>query len=162
MKYIAYILLVTMVLASCSSIECSLNHLVSTHYAFWSETDGVQTLHDTLSISIRKRDGRDSVLLNRGVEISNFSLPMSYAGDADTLYFRFTPTGSEKSICDTILVEKTNTPHFESVECEPNYFHTITRVGYTHHYIKSVAINNTAVEYETTTPHILLTLPADK
>ena len=160
MKYITNIL-AAIVLTACSSIDCSLNHVVHSQYAFWNENGELQMLHDTLSVSIHTSDGRDSVLLNRGVELNSFSLPMSYTADTDTLFFRFTPTGGMASICDTVLVSKTNTPHFESVECEPNYFHTITEVSYTHHYIKSIAINNIDVNYDTTKPHILLTIPAN-
>ncbi len=52
---------------------------------------------------------------------------MSYANSADTLYFEVQDR-LERVFKDTVIVAKDNQPHFESIDCSPSYFHTITGV----------------------------------
>lgn len=48
------------------------------------DTDGkVDTLADTLTIFTNRVDGNDSVLINRSVKTTEFSLPISYAQNQD-------------------------------------------------------------------------------
>ena len=54
----------------------------------------------------------------------------------------------------TITITKTNTPHFESTECGPAYYHTIEGVSTTNHKIESVTINDTEVNHDGTKEHI--------
>lgn len=67
-----------------------------------------------------------------------------------------TPTSS---ICAPTLfstpsrVTKTNTPHFESVDCGVAYFHVITGVRYTRNAIDSIVINHKEVNYDATQQH---------
>ena len=44
-----------------------------------------KTLKDTLTISTKKIEGTDSVLINKDVNVDSFSLPMSYSLDEDVL-----------------------------------------------------------------------------
>ena len=110
------------------------------------------TLTDTLTILTARRDGQDTIIYNKGVKATSFSLPMSYTRDQDALFFLLKDTLG-RTVRDTIRVSKTNTPHFESVDCAMSYFHTITAVSTSHHTIDSVVLINPNVTYDTSSPH---------
>ena len=93
-------------------------------------------------------NGTDSILINKDVKVTSLSVPMSYTQDADILYFEIHKKTS--TTIDTVKVEKTNIPHFESVDCSASYFHKITNVSCTHHAIDSIVINNPNVTYDKT------------
>lgn len=134
-------------MAACSSIDCPLNNVVYTNYKLEGP---VQTLPDTLTISTQRFNGMDSVLINQQVNTDSFSLPMSYGRPEDVLYFH---TGH---LHDTVWIEKTNEPHFESVDCGLNYFHTITGVRFTRHALDSIVINHNRVSYDVTQKHFYI------
>lgn len=144
---IVLVVIVLVGIVACSSIDCPLNNTVYSNYVLQGP---VQTLPDTLTITTQKADGLDTLLINRQVNTESFSLPMSYSNDEDVLYFRC------NHLRDTVWVEKTNYPHFESVDCGTNYFHTITGVRYTRHAIDSVTINHNSVNYDTTNEHFYI------
>ena len=77
---------------------------------------------------------------------------MSYTRDQDALFILLKDTLG-RTVRDTIRVSKTNTPHFESVDCAMSYFHTITGVSTSHHAIDSVVLINPNVTYDTSSPH---------
>lgn len=132
---------------SCSSIECPLNNVVYTNYQLRGP---VTTLPDTLTISTMRTDGLDSVLINQQVNTDSFSLPVSYGKEEDVLFFR------TNHLLDTVWVTKTNEPHFESVDCGLNYFHTLTGVRFTRHAIDSVVINHKSVNYDASPKHFYI------
>ena len=132
---------------SCSSVDCPMNSLVYTQYAVCNADGSTATLQDTLTISTNRADGNDSVLINHQVNTDSFSLPMSYGHDVDELYLQV------NSLIDTIWVEKTNKPHFESVDCGVAYFHTLQRVRYTRHALDSIVVNHKDVNYDATKKH---------
>ena len=140
-------------LAACSSIDCPLNSLVYTQYQLMDAAGRVDTLADTLTISTKRTDGNDSVLINRSVRTTEFSLPISYSQPQDVFFVETIDTLTKAVTLDTITVEKVDRPHFESVDCSPSYFHTITAVGTTHNAIDSVVINNPDVDYDTSRKH---------
>ena len=140
-------------LAACSSIDCPLNSLVYTQYQLMNAAGRVDTLADTLTISTKRTDGNDSVLINRSVRTTEFSLPISYSQPQDVFFVETIDTLTKTVTLDTITVEKVDRPHFESVDCSPSYFHTITAVGTTHNAIDSVVINNPDVDYDTSRKH---------
>ena len=133
--------------AACTSVDCPLNNAVYTNYQL---AGPVTTLPDSLTISTERSDGTDSVLINKQTNTTEFSLPVSYAHDEDVLYFQ---TGQ---LLDTVVVSKTNQPHFESVDCGVNYFHTITNVRYTRHALDSIIINHNDVNYDVTPKHFYI------
>ncbi len=147
MRKLLYLLLGATTLAACSSIDCPLNNTVSSNYVL---RGSVATLPDTLTISSMRSDGFDSVLINKQLDTDSFSLPMSYNRPEDILVMQ------TNSLFDTIRVEKTNTPHFESVDCGVNYFHTITNVTYTRHAIDSVVIHHNIVNYDASQQHFYI------
>lgn len=134
-------------LISCSTIDCPLNNTVFANYKLQGP---VTTLPDTLTISTTRMDGMDTVLINRQVNTDSFTLPVSYGQPEDVLYFH---TGRLR---DTVWIEKTNQPHFESVDCGLNYFHTITGVRFTRHAIDSIVINHNEVNYDFTPKHFYI------
>ena len=140
-------------LVACSSIDCPLNSLVYTQYQLMNAAGRVDTLADTLTISTKRTDGNDSVLINRSVRTTEFSLPISYSQPQDVFFVETIDTLTKTVTLDTITVEKVDRPHFESVDCSPSYFHTITAVGTTHNAIDSVVINNPDVDYDTSRKH---------
>lgn len=142
-RHIAMLPLMLMV-AACSSVDCPLNNAVYANYRLMGK---VTTLPDTLTISTARANGADSILINLQVNTDSFSLPMSYGQDTDVLYFR------TNSLVDTVWVDKTNRPHFESVDCGLNYFHTITGVRNTRHAIDSIVVNQKEVTYDATQKH---------
>jgi hypothetical protein len=117
------------------------------------------TLHDTLYVFTLRRDRSDSTLLNRGIEISSFQLPMGYANPEDTLFF-FRHNQDDEWATDTVWVKKENFPHFESVDCSASFFHTITAVRSTRHGIDSIVINYEDVDYDPSPEHLHIYLKA--
>mgnify|MGYP001679386261 CR=1 FL=1 len=147
MRKLFFFLVIAAVFGACSSIDCPLNNTVYTNYLLRGP---VQTLPDTITISTRTGDGSDSVIINKQVNTSSFSLPMSYLRDEDIFVVQ------TNQLLDTIAVQKTNTPHFESVDCGVNYFHTITGVRFTRHALDSVVIHNNSVNYDVSQKHFYI------
>lgn len=146
-----------LLISSCSSIDCPLNSLVYTQYQLRNAAGEVDTLStDTLTISTTRADGNDSVVLNKSVRTTEFTLPISYANTQDVFFFELKDTLTKASTIDTVSVTKENTPHFESVDCAPAFFHTITSVTHTSHRIDSIVINNPEVNYDTTKKHLYI------
>ena len=131
-------------LAACDSIDCTLYNTVSLACSFYSEGQAVK-LTDTLTVSAL---GTDSILVNSLIGASKLELPLSYSQDADTLVLRI--YGEEYDLSDTLWVEKTNTPHFESPDCPTTMFPQIKSVRHTSTFIDSVTITRNLVDYDQT------------
>lgn len=144
-------LLMAIMASACTSIDCALNHSVRCQYALCDANgEKVQLTGGQLTVSTRRTsDGSDTTLLNRQENASTFALPMSMANAADTLTFTIT-VGDDFSQSDVVVIEKTNNPHFESVDCAPYYYHTITSVRSTHNFIDSIVVNNKNVTNDAT------------
>lgn len=159
MKQLRSIFLVMAVcaIAACTSIDCSIDNVVAAQWQLRSG-NGLDTLTtDTLTIYTTRADGQDTILYNRGTGITSFSLPMSHLREADVLYLHLTDTASNVWN-DTITLSKTNQPHMESVDCSPQYHHTLTGVAYTTHIIDSLVINEPNVNNDATKQNLLLYL----
>ena len=155
MRTVTMAVVVTIVMVSigaCSSIDCPVQNTVSTQYAFPTAAGERDTLADTLTVSTIRQNGTDSILLNRSVMTTDFSLPVSYTANADTLQFLLADTTGHTT-ADTVVVMKTNTPHFESVDCNISFFHEITGVTFTRHFIDTIIVRNKTVNYDTSTLH---------
>ena len=135
---------------SCSTIDCPVNNIVETRYRFY-DTDGDSlVLADTLTITSVRKDGSE-VVLNRKIGCATVPVPISYSHPEDILVFNIYNT--EYSMVDTVWVKKDDIPHFESVDCNASFFHTITDIRYTTNVIDSIVINNPTVDYDKTTIH---------
>ena len=141
---------------SCSSIDCPLNSLVYTQYQLMTADGRADTLADTLTISTARMEGNDSVLINKDFKVTEFSLPISYSQPQDVFFVETKDTVQKITRFDTITVVKEDHPHFESVDCSPSFFHTLTSVSSTNNAIDSVVIKNPDVNYDTTKKHFYI------
>lgn len=151
-----WLFLIILITASCTTIDCPLNSLVYTQYKLMNAEGKADTLTDTLTISTVKTDGTDSILINKNINTTEFALPISYSLPQDVFYFETKDTLTGTATIDTVTVTKTDRPHFESVDCSPLYFHTITAVSTTHNAIDSAKIINSDVSYDTSKKHIYI------
>lgn len=107
---------------SCSNIDCPLSNTVASKYVFYNSAGGAAaTFADTLTV---RALGSDTVLYNRGVNLSEVDIPMSYRAAADTLLLDISDAGARRT--DTLVVAHTNEAHFESIDCSASMFHRIT------------------------------------
>ena len=142
-------------LTGCSDLGCGVHNPVMANYVIQGDS-----LRDTLTISAIRGSKPDTVLVNRLIKTSKFSLPMSYGGAQDRLRFVLT-NAAGRSVVDTITISKTNVSHFESVDCAPTFFHKLTAVSTTGRGISQISINNPNVDYDGTKEniHIRITRP---
>ena len=135
-------------LATRGTTTTSLNYLsqISDFQVIGFYSDGSKvSITDTLTITT----GTDEhILVNRMLGASEWEIPMSYWQDEDTLSLHV--TGEGYSLTDTVWIQKTNMPHFESPDCPTPMFHEITAVRSTHHFIDSVTIVQAYVNYAQT------------
>ena len=149
---------VVVFLAACSSIDCPVQNKVALNFAVKAyDGSGVEvtdTLNDTLYVWTQRKNGTDTLLLNRLVAKTSFSLPLSYSHPEDMLVFGIIPVDSTDATLDTVWVQKEDIPHFESVDCSAHFFHRLTAVRSTHFGIDTVIINNPSVTYDSSADHI--------
>lgn len=154
----------SLLVAACTSIECPVNNMVAINYQLQKSDGSTDTLLvDTLWVRTPtpQSDKKDSLILNRlcGATATKFSLPVSHTLPEDVICMTVKDTIGTTWL-DTIWVQKNNYDHFESVDCQASYFHTITGVRFTHRLIDTLIINNTEVNYDPSTTHLLLRLKA--
>ncbi|MDD6895861.1 MAG: DUF6452 family protein [Prevotellaceae bacterium] len=159
MRLLMTAMAVALVLGACTSIDCPVENNVATQYRLL-KSDGTQdTLRDTITVMIRKAKGNDTILLNKSVDTQSFQLPISYTNDIDT--FTIIRTGTDYEVKDTLLLEKTNLPQFESVDCKLVYFHDVLSMKHTCHGIDSILINKVRIDYDTNAEHFYIFFKAD-
>lgn len=162
MRKIVLSLLLTVAVAACTNIDCPVQNTVLTNYSLMRADGTPDTLNtDTLWVWTPRSDGSDTLLINRlcGATATAFNLPISYTLPEDTICTLLMDTIGNYWP-DTIYIKKDNNPHFESVDCQPAFFHTITEVRSTHHGIDSVTIQQRQVTYDTSQTHFYLYLKA--
>ena len=136
-------------MAACTSIDCPVENNVATLYKL-QKADGTQdTLHDTLTVLTRLARGVDTVILNKSVETTSFQLPISYTNAADI--FTFVRKSDTRELTDTVWIEKTNLPQFESVDCKLVYFHDVTSLRHTRNGIDSISVKKGRIDYDSNT-----------
>ena len=143
-----------MVIGACTSIDCPVQNKVSTIYNLKKANGSTDTLTvDTLTIMTKTIDKGDTVtLLNSTTGVTYFDVSISYTQPEDVLYFILCDTLGN-TYRDTVRVEKENYQHFESVDCQPAYFHHLTNVSTTHHIIDSIVISKSTVNYDDKNEH---------
>ena len=154
-----FLFVVVVWLTACSTIDCPVENTVAVQYEIRDKAGNELSITDSLSIVSTRQDG-DYVVLNRLSDKSSFSIPISYAYPEDVLYFCFKNLDNDSIVVDTVCIEKDDFPHFESVDCNASFFHEITNVQYTRHYIDSLVLLNKSVTYDQTTVHFRL-VPKD-
>ncbi len=143
------------ILTACSSIDCPLNNRVYTNYILQTAEHNVDTMKLFMTISTNRTDGSDTVIVNKDLNVTQFSLPISNAQHSDVFFVELADSLGSSTL-DTVTVNKENYMHFESTDCTPSYFHTLTSVSSTHNAIDSVVINTNAVDYDTTKKHFYI------
>lgn len=141
-----FVMLLPLPFHSCSSIECPVQNTVATVYEL------KDTLKDTLTVWTKRKDGKDTVLLNMLINATQFQLPISQQHEVDTLIFNT----RRLAVTDTVWVEKNDMPHFESVDCGTAYFHQLTSIRSTHLGIDTLVITKSFVDYDLSSTHILV------
>ena len=91
---------------ACTSVDCPVDNRVAVVYKLSNSDNTQMTLTDTLTIATRIANGTDSILLNKSVETSDFTLPVSLTNECDT--FTFERKGNGYAVTDTVWMEKTN------------------------------------------------------
>ena len=152
-KIIPIILFAILTMVGCSTLDCPLNNTVYTKYKLAGNITKLTGSY--LTISTTKKDGEDSILINKDENVDSFLLPVSYTGTEDILYFEV-QDAEQRSYKDTVTVSKDNQPHFESIDCSPSYFHTLMGVKTTHNLIDSIVINHKDVNFDATKAHFLI------
>jgi len=160
MKHLPYLLWM-LLLVACSSIDCPVDNVVQTQYKVVRYDDSDFALPDSLSVTSTKGNGRDTLLLNKLIAASKFTLPISYSHPEDVLVFHFDFESDDPLIAsvhevDTVWVKKDDHPHFESVDCNATFFHTLTGVRCTHNYIDTIVIKDPSVTFNDETIHFYL------
>jgi hypothetical protein len=151
-KWMAILAMVLMI--SCTSIDCPVNNLVRTRYQFTSSAGDSLKLLDTLSVVSTRKDGRDTLIFNKGVNVCKFHLPISYSHPEDVLVFYF--DGENLHETDTLWMKKDDIPHFESVDCNASFFHKLTDIRHTHNCLDSVVIVNPSVTNDDAVVHVYI------
>jgi hypothetical protein len=152
MKRVTFLLLGVLV-AACTSIDCPVESNVATLYQV-CHSDGTELkLNDTITVTTKTASDSDTVVYNKGIGISSFSLPISYKHPEDVMVFNFDNDNNSLHVSDTVWIKKEDYPHFESVDCSAAFFHIITDVRYTCNYIDSIVIKNPSVTYDSKTVH---------
>lgn len=112
-------------LSACSNIDCPLDNVVSLQCNLYdASTQSALTLSDVLSVTPA---GRDTLLLNQATGIKSFLLPLKEAGTQDTLLLHFANAQGAVQV-DSLFVNHTPQPHFESLDCPSSVFHTLNAV----------------------------------
>lgn len=132
-----------LLLAGCSNIECPLENIVALRSGLYtSEDHAALELSDTLTVRVA---GSDSVLLNRAIGISSFELPVRYRSGADTFLLRFSNSRGQAAT-DSIILNHTNMPHFENIDCPAAMFHTIDQIRWTSHTLREMPLTIDSVD----------------
>ena len=139
---------------SCSSVDCPVRNTVRCYYNVYDKDGALLQMPDTLTVYTKRADGSDTILLNRGIGLQTFDLPVSYTRQVDTLFFHFYK--DDYNVTDTVWIKKENYPHFESMECKVAYFHELTEFSYTTHAIDSLILKNQKVDYDDQTTHFYI------
>ena len=163
MKRLPYICLL-MWLAACSSIDCPVNSIVETIWKVYDSEGQELKLSDTLTVTTVRKDGqeitvmngRDNTVLNKLTSKSTFNLPISNSHPEDIFVFHFDNANDSVHVTDTVWIKKDDYAHFESVDCNSIFFHTLTNIRYTKNYLDSIVIKNPSVTYDYETVHLHL------
>lgn len=126
--------------------ECSLNNIAYNRICFYTADgsgNGEQyALPEILTVKMMI-NGRDSIVVNHIQGAKEVSLPVSYAKECDTVIFSY-----EGRTTDTLYVQHTNIPIYQSMECGVIMHHTLTGLINTESLIDSTAITDANVNFE--------------
>ena len=138
-------------LMGCSSIDCPLDNVVMMQCNFYSsETQTPMKLEQILTVIPA---GHDTILLNQISSVESVLLPLKEGADCDTLLLHLANQQGQ-SATDTLFIDHTRHPHFESMDCPNSVFHQIISARVTSHPLSelpltadSVSIVRSSVDY---------------
>ena len=126
--------------------ECSLNNVAYNRIGFYTVNEsGVSeqyALPEILTVKMMI-NGRDSIVVNHIQGATGLSLPVSYAKECDTVIFNY-----EEKTTDTLYVQHTNIPIYQSMECGVIMNHTLMGLRNTESLIDSTVITDVNVNFE--------------
>lgn len=125
--------------------DCELDNTSYDNIAFYTIEDGKEEAYiyqSPLTVSLMV-NGEESVMINHVVNTGNVSLPMSYTQERDTVIFRY-----DDGLCDSLYIDHTNTPYYQSMECGTLMFHKLEGLKSTNVWIEDAAIVNDIVNFE--------------
>lgn len=147
-------------MAACTSVDCSIASKVVCNWQFEAPDSAARTLNVSVASS-RVSDGNDTVIINNMPVTGMLNMPMSYAQNADTLYLAFIDN-QEVVGYDVVIVEKTNEPYFEDIDCGARMHHTIQSVMSSHNFIDSIYISSPKVNTDAAKENLHIVLrPAE-
>lgn len=178
--FIIIISLLAIILAGCSSIDCSINSRVMCHYSIQDKDGNPVAFGDQLSVILNRNitDG-DTVFINQMSNVSTIAIPMSHIADTDAVTLMLSKKiewtedsigkdseGNDsiikvkreriESVSDKVWITKSNTALFESIDCAPRYNHNITGVRSTHNFIDTLLVNKDFVSKDASVPNIII------
>jgi hypothetical protein len=145
---------VMLAVSSCDLLDCTQAEVSLLRIEACDINGKKVTLPDTLTITTC---GTDSVLLNRGTNMREILLPLSYHYDVDTFVMRC--YGKDYSVEDTLFVEKTNNIYFESPDCPTVMMHKINGVRCTDNFVSVVELLEQKVDFTEVTHLQLMVKP---
>lgn len=136
-----------MALTACEETNCIRNERSMVTFNLYQEGTLQAMAFDSLTVTAVNTD---SILINRDLKVSTFSLPMNFVGEQTTYILHYT-----KDLRDTITLKHTNYEHFTSMDCGTAIYHHVNEASITKHVLDSLAIKNPEIT-ETDANHIHL------
>lgn len=136
------VLLIVIGVGACSGEDCAINNTVQGKMAFYNLQGDPVSYTGALTVSVVRPQG-DSVVLNQMVNASEVLFPLSYTHTTDTFVFAY-----GDGMCDSLYISHANIPTLVSIDCGTAMYHTITAVGSTHHWIDTLILNASEVNYD--------------
>lgn len=154
-----------MLAAGCTSIDCSVYGTSAANYEFvMAENDTVGGKGMSVSVLTSRNDSAEDTLLllvNDQDVSRQLSVPVSVANGRDELYFilmKKSDAGRDTLAVDTIVLEKTNVPVFEGVDCDPRYNHKVQSITTTGQFIETIEIKDKSIDEDPAKVHFYLKL----
>ena len=148
LKTAAITILLTLTVTACDNgADCNINNVSYNRIQLYGTNAQKDTINesysypDTLTVKLII-NGNDSTIVNRLVGASELQLPVSYTHECDTLIFEYSGNTN-----DTLYVEHSNTPYFNSTDCGMAMYHHVTGVRHTNNMIDSAAINEPLIDF---------------
>lgn len=129
-------------LTACGGDDCVINNTVRVKAGFYLADGNACQLLDTLTVSVVRPQG-DSVVLNRQVSATGFTLPLGFSAECDTFVLQTTHFGN-----DSLFIHHDNHPRLLSLDCGTTVFHTITHADCTHRFLQSVSVTKPEINYD--------------
>lgn len=146
-KFLSAIATIALCIAAVScdnGYDCELNNTAYDNIGFYANENGEEKPYiypSPLTVSLMI-NGNDVVIINHVTETKEISLPMSYTQECDTVIFHY-----DDGLCDSLYIDHSNTPYYQSMECGTIMFHKLEGLKHTKVWIEKAAIVNKNVNF---------------